>query len=189
MLPSLLLAGFSLLSAVSAAVIPLHDTHDHDHVPQRILPDRWYHNDEHPVHALFRRQAATPTSLSDFPQVGTPAWAAAYPAWTPDSSQMPQAWIEALNEAVQAGKIPNTPISTQSNPSANPTYGSLDPTSPEICSGSYGCRIAGQIWDAPNGTLAIGFDDGPLPVSSALLNNMPVIQAVIVRADRMVPGA
>jgi len=81
---------------------------------------------------------------------------------------MPRAWIVALNEAVQAGKIPNIPISQQSNPSANPSYGSLDPTSPQVCSASYGCRIPGQIWDAPSGTLAIGFDDGPLPPSPGL---------------------
>lgn len=166
----LLLVGTSLLSVVSAAVIPSHNSHDHDHAAQRILPDRWYHDDDHPVHALFRRQAGTPST--SFPQVGTPAWAAAYPASTPDSSAMPQAWTNALNAAVQAGTIPNIPLSTQSNPSANPTYGSLSPTDPSVCSATYGCRIPGQIWDAPNGTIGIAFDDGPLPVSIALLNEL-----------------
>ncbi|KAF8272073.1 hypothetical protein EI94DRAFT_1865105, partial [Lactarius quietus] len=139
-----------------------------DDAPQRALPDRWYHRDDHPAHALFRRQAATPTAPSDFPQVGTPAWVAAYPSLTPDSSAMPQSWKDALNIAVQAGKIPNIPLSTQSNPTANPTYGSLSPTDPSVCSGTYGCRIPGQIWDAPNGTIGISFDDGPLPPSDQL---------------------
>ena len=166
MLSSLLLAGITLLSVVYAAVIPSYDTHARDNVPQRLLPDSWYHPEDHPAHALFRRQAATPTQPSAFPEVGSSTWAAAYPADTPDSSAMPQAWIDALNIAVTAGKIPNIPQSTQSNPSANPTYGSTSPTDPSICSASYGCRINGQVWDGPNGTIGIAFDDGPLPVSS-----------------------
>lgn len=171
MLSSLLLAGISLLSAVSAAVIPSYDTHAHDQAhddfPQRTLPDRWYQHEDHPAHALFRRQAGTPTQSSDFPEVGSSTWAAAYPASTPDSSAMPQAWIDALNIAVQAGKIPNIPVSQQSAPGTNPTYGSISPTDPSICSGTYGCRIPGQVWDAPNGTIGISFDDGPLAVSSS----------------------
>jgi hypothetical protein len=169
MLSSLLLAGISLLSAVSAAVIPSYDTHVHANVPQRTLPDRWYQSEDHPAHALFKRQAGSPTQPPAFPEVGSSTWAAAYPASTPNSSAMPQAWIDALNIAVQAGKIPNIPVSQQSNPSAGPTYGSISPTDPSICSGSYGCRIDGQIWDAPNGTIGISFDDGPLAVSSSRL--------------------
>jgi chitin deacetylase len=168
MLSSLLLAGISLLSVVSAAVIPPHDTHTHDNVPQGVLPDRWYHPEDHPAHALFRRQAPTPAQPSAFPEVGSSTWAAAYPASTPDSSAMPQAWIDALNIAVQAGKIPNIPVSQQSNPTAGPTYGSISPTDPSICSASYGCRIPGQWWDAPNGTIGISFDDGPLAPSDQL---------------------
>jgi len=161
----LLLAGIPLLSVVSAAIIPSHDINAHDDAPQRILPNHWHHDDDHPAHALFRRQAGTPTV---FPQVGTPAWAAAYPSWTPDSNAMPQAWKDALNNAVQAGTIPNITVSHQSNPAANPTYGSLNPNGPQVCSGTYGCRIAGQIWNAPQGVLGISFDDGPLPTSDQL---------------------
>ncbi|KAI9447952.1 carbohydrate esterase family 4 protein [Lactarius indigo] len=168
MLPSLLLAGTILLSAVSAAIIPSHDAHDDDHVSQRLLPDRWYHDDDHPAHALFRRQAGTPADPTAFPQVGTPAWAAAYPASTPDSNAMPQSWKDALNNAVQAGKIPNYPPSKQNAPSTNPTYGALNPSSPQVCSATYGCRIAGQVWDAPQGVIGISFDDGPLPPSDTL---------------------
>jgi chitin deacetylase len=165
----LLLAGIPLLSVVSAAVIPSHDTDAHNYAPQDPLPNHWYHDDDHPAHALFRRQAGTPTQPSAFPQVGTPAWAAAYPSWSPDSSAIPQAWTDALNNAVQAGTIPNIPVSQQSNPSANPTYGTLNPNGAQVCSGTYGCRIAGQIWDAPAGVMGISFDDGPLPVSYARL--------------------
>ncbi|KAI0254782.1 hypothetical protein BJV78DRAFT_1152073 [Lactifluus subvellereus] len=161
----------SLISSVYAAVIPSHDTHDHDHVSQG-LPDRWYHGDEHPVHALFRRQAgaAVAPGPAAFPLVGSPAWTAAYPAGVPDSNAMPQTWKDALNTAVQAGKIPNIPPSVLNPQAALPTYANdLNPTGPQVCSGSYGCRIPGQVWDAPPGVLAVSFDDGPLPPSDDLL--------------------
>jgi chitin deacetylase len=78
---------------------------------------------------------------------------------------MPVAWVNALNAAVAAGKIPNIPMSNNT-PGHNPVYpNGLSPTSPQICSGTYGCRISGDIWDAPNGVFASAFDDGPTPVS------------------------
>ena len=77
---------------------------------------------------------------------------------------MPQAWTNALNAAVQAGKISNIAPST-AQPGQNPTYGNLDPNGPTVCSGTYGCRIDGEIWDAPANTVGISFDDGPLSVS------------------------
>ena len=165
----LLLAGIPLLSLVSAAIIPSHENDAHDHTVQGLLPNRWYQDDDHHAHALFRRQAATPTDSSAFPTVGSPAWSAAYPTFSPDPSLMPQAWKDALNNAVQANKIPNIPISHQSAPGTNPTYGSLNPNGAQVCSGTYGCQIPGQIWNAPAGVLGIAFDDGPLPVSYARL--------------------
>jgi chitin deacetylase len=153
----------SLFSSVYAAVIPSHDSHAHHHVSQG-LPDRWYHDDEHPVHALFRRQAVAPADFPTFPQVGGPTWSAAYPVGTPNSNAMPQAWTDALNNAVQAGQIPNIPPSVL-NPQGLATYpNNFSPTSPQVCSGAYLCRIPGQIWDAPPGVLGVAFDDGPLPV-------------------------
>lgn len=81
---------------------------------------------------------------------------------------MPQSWKDALNIAVQAGKIPNIPPGKQSSPSSNPTYGTLNPNGPQVCSATYGCRIAGQVWDAPQGVIGISFDDGPLSPSDNL---------------------
>ena len=98
---------------------------------------------------------------------------------------MPQAWKDALNAAVQAGKIPNIPLGHQTSSGSNPTYGSLDPNGPEVCSGTYQCRIPGQIWDAPAGTLGLSFDDGPLPVSSLILQNeslLTTIQSIAIRS-------
>jgi hypothetical protein len=77
---------------------------------------------------------------------------------------MPQEWIDALNVAVQAGKIPNIPPSTQLSSGAAPLYNGLNPTSPQVCSGSYGCQINGTIYNAPAGVMGLAFDDGPLPV-------------------------
>jgi chitin deacetylase len=158
----------SFICPVYAAVVPSHNFHSHDHVSQGLFPDRWYHDDEHPVHTLFKRQAAAPAGLPPFLQVGSPAWTAAYPAGIPDANAMPQAWKDALNNAVQAGKIPNIPPSMFNPQAALPSYGNLNPISPGVCSGAYGCRIPGQIWDAPPGVIGLGFDDGPLPVSYAL---------------------
>ncbi|KAI0268178.1 hypothetical protein BC834DRAFT_868282 [Gloeopeniophorella convolvens] len=167
LLSSSLAATFLSLS-LSVVALPAPEPHVHDDVSQRSLPARWYHDDSFHAHALFRRQAATPTDPSGFPQVGTPAWAAAYPSDTPNSNNMPQAWKDALNTAVQAGKIPNIAPSKQSSPGANPTYGNLNPSSAQVCSGTYGCRIPGQVWDAPAGVLGVSFDDGPLPPSDKL---------------------
>jgi len=160
LLPLLLLLS---LPSVHAAAIPSNDDHNHAHVAQGALPDRWFHDENHFAHALFRRQASTPPS--SFPQVGTPSWAAAYPAGTPDSNTMPQVWEDALNAAVQAGKIPNIPPATQSSPTATPVYPSgVNPSSPQVCSWAYGCRVNGSIYDAPPGVMGLSFDDGPLPV-------------------------
>jgi chitin deacetylase len=151
-----------LSSSVYGVAIPRHDN-DHDHVSQTSLPDSWYHDDDHPVHALFRRQATPSTA---FPEVGSPTWAAPYPASTPNSSQMPQAWQDALNIAVQAGKIPNIAPPTQTAPSTSPIYAQgVNPNDPSVCSTTYGCQNPGDIFNAPQGVMAIGFDDGPLPVS------------------------
>ena len=78
---------------------------------------------------------------------------------------MPQAWKDALNAAVQAGKIPGIPPTTVPA-GQNPVYANnLDPMSPQVCSSTYKCRISTDVWDAPDGVVGISFDDGPLPVS------------------------
>jgi hypothetical protein len=81
---------------------------------------------------------------------------------------MPQAWKDALNSAVQAGKIPSVPISSAPN-NGTPAYPpGFDPTSDQVCSATYKCKIEGDIWDAPDGVIGVSFDDGPLPVSMYL---------------------
>lgn len=158
-------------SSVHAAAIPIHDdddTHGHGHASQGPLPDSWYQDDDHFAHTLFRRQ--TTASASGFPDVGSPTWAAAYPVGTPDSNAMPQAWKDALNAAVQAGKIPNIPRPTQQSPSTVPVYPTgVNPASPDVCSWSYGCRLNDTIFNAPQGVVGLAFDDGPLAVCHPFL--------------------
>lgn len=162
---SSLAAAFLLLlplsSSVHGAAIPRNDN---DNDVSQTPPNSWFHDDNHPAHALFRRQDAPDTTT--FPEVGSPTWAAAYPASTPDSNAMPQTWKDALDDAVKAGKIPNIAPPTTTAPNTLPTYAaSVNPNDPSVCSASHGCRNPGDIYDAPQGVMAIGFDDGPLPVS------------------------
>ena len=67
--------------------------------------------------------------------------------------------MTALTKAVADGKIPNITIPTIPNLN-DPDYGGENTSSTEICSAYYGCRVDGDIWDAPNGTLGLSFDDG-----------------------------
>ncbi|KAL0578705.1 hypothetical protein V5O48_003325 [Marasmius crinis-equi] len=98
-------------------------------------------------------------------------WSAKYPrpGATPDKGSTPKEWSETLSAAIAAGKIPDLAPATM-GPSGSPSYGDgKDPTSPQICSSTYECR-AGGVWDGPDGTFGISFDDGPLPPTSGLVN-------------------
>ena len=70
----------------------------------------------------------------------------------PNGAGLPQAWIDALDAAIKAGKIPDVPVSQDTG--GNPIYpNNLDPLSPEICSSTYKCRNDDDLWDAPDGGL------------------------------------
>ncbi len=91
---------------------------------------------------------------------------------------MPQAWKDALDAAVKAGKIPDIPPSISTG--GNPTYpDGLDPMSDEVCSATYKCRNPDDVWDAPDGHVGIGFDDGP----EAVRDN-PTLSACTLKSDR-----
>jgi chitin deacetylase len=155
---------FGLAVAALLALPPTYATFEssnteaHDYAPvAKRLPSTWHQADDHPVHALFKRQ-----SIDDgvtYATVGSQQWYNAYPSGHPDTSKLPQEWINALNAAVAAGKIPNIPPSHNA-PNQNPTYpDGLDPTSSKVCSGTYKCRITGDIWDAPEGNIGCGFGE------------------------------
>jgi hypothetical protein len=82
---------------------------------------------------------------------------------------MPKFWQDFIETAINEGKIPDIPQTTLLN--GIPTYPTgIDPTSPKICSGgTFACRIEGDYWDAPDGEIAISFDDGPTAVSGIFL--------------------
>jgi len=154
------LAAAALLAAalpltVQAALKSSH-AQDQDHAPvAKRLPAAWYQADNHPAHALFKRQS----DGSTYPTVGSQEWYNAYPPGLPDTSKLPTEWVNALNAAVTAGKIPNIPPSHNA-PNQDPTYpNGLDPNSAKVCSGTYQCRIPGDIWDAPEGYLGCGFGE------------------------------
>jgi chitin deacetylase len=160
MLSSVLTFG-AFLVLTAATAVPHKQPHFHE--AERSLPKRWFHQEDHPVHSLFRRGGDGQT----YEEVGSPTWAAAYPEFTPDSSKMPQAWKDALKAAQDAGKIPNIPVATSTG--GNPTYpGGLDPAGKEVCSATSKCREPQDIWDTPEGYFGTGFDDGPWEGSSKL---------------------
>ncbi|KAF9006673.1 hypothetical protein BDQ17DRAFT_1389452 [Cyathus striatus] len=161
-----LLAALPLVHA--ASVHSFNNAHDHAHEIQRRLPSKtWYHDEDHPVRALFKRGD---TDGNDYPSVGSPAWSAPFPTMTPDSSALPQEWVDALNAAVSAGTVPDVPPSVPV-PSSNPVYpNGLNPNSPTVCSATYKCKLPDDIWDIPDGHFGVSFDDGPTDASPKLLN-------------------
>jgi len=168
-----------------AYILPAH-AHEH----RGALPDTWYHTRDHPVHALFRR-SNIPTDGHDYPPVGSAglfpfghaprvladlihlkAWRNVYPDSPPgtpvDPNAMPKFWTDFFKTAIKDGKIPDIPRTTLVN--GIPTYpNGINPSSPEVCSADLQCRINGNYWDAPDGVVAIGFDDGPTAVSGSVL--------------------
>lgn len=161
----------SLLVSALLLVAPLVQAVDiaapyHRYVNSGLPPSAWYQPDGHPVHTLFRR-AGGDDGIT-YASVGSPEWSKGFPADPASMQNMPQAWLDALNKAVAAGKIPDVPVTT-APPGSNPTYpDGYDPMSPDVCSSTYQCRIPGDIWDGPDGYLSLSFDDGPLPPSPTL---------------------
>ncbi|TDL17330.1 glycoside hydrolase/deacetylase [Rickenella mellea] len=164
---SVLLATVSVFDVVVAGPVAngaLQERH-HSHEMRSALPGSWFHTEEGEVHKLFRRQNL---DAGGYPAVGSPAWTAAYPSGTPDNTKLPQAWVDKLNAAVAAGTIPNIPQTTVTNGGTVYPNG-VQRDSPEVCSADdFVCRSPDDVWDAPNGTVAIGFDDGPLQPSGQL---------------------
>ncbi|KAG8906059.1 hypothetical protein FRB99_007716 [Tulasnella sp. 403] len=154
---------FAAFSALCLLPFSIAHPLDHQHVERRSLlqtlgASSWHHEDSHPVNKLFRRQTNTTS-----PAVGTPEWAAKYPAANPDVTKMPDEWKQALAKATAAGLIPNVTLSK-----AGVYPSGVDATSPTVCNSASDCRAEGDIWDAPDGILGVSFDDGPTPASPRL---------------------
>ncbi|KAF8812434.1 glycoside hydrolase/deacetylase [Phlegmacium glaucopus] len=168
---NLILIALPLTHALVLQKLHEYDDHDHSHNVRISLPSQtWYHPQDHPVHALFKRAAEA--NGTSYAPVGSPAWSAGFPApglTLPDPKTLPAPWVNALNSAIAAGKIPNISVSSNT-PGTNPVYPvGFNPNSPQVCSATYKCRIPGDIWDSPDGVFASAFDDGPTPSTTQLL--------------------
>ncbi|KAF8739239.1 hypothetical protein AX14_010403 [Amanita brunnescens Koide BX004] len=138
----------------------------HEHNIDKRHPNAWYQDSNSPVHAILPRGSEDVT----YAPVGSPAWSSGFPGRNYDPSKVPQAWKDALQAAIKAGKIPDIPLS-KNKPGTNPVYpAGVDPTSPEVCSATYKCRASGDVWDAPEGVFGTSFDDGPLPYTPKLVD-------------------
>ncbi|KAF7295871.1 Carbohydrate esterase family 4 protein [Mycena chlorophos] len=171
-LSALALALLSPSSPAAARGLDARQDHDHEHRAARQLPGSWYHPDDHPVHALFKRASADTDGVA-YPTVGSTEWYNAYPTEWATPTKYPAEWIAALNKTIAAGLIPNVPVSKVNTGGADgsgvPTYPSgYDPNSPSVCSATYQCVIPGDIWNAPDGYVALSFDDGPTTASPGL---------------------
>ena len=63
------MVAISVLAALSVSALAAAHPHPHgSEVRSAPLPGRWYQDEEHPVHALFRRQG----KRQDSPDVGSP---------------------------------------------------------------------------------------------------------------------
>ncbi|KAJ7027130.1 carbohydrate esterase family 4 protein, partial [Mycena alexandri] len=169
---AMLVAALCVLPLLTAASPARHDDHEHSHNVAKRLPSAWFHDSDHPVHALFKRGA---TDGVTYPPVGSETWSSAYPASTPDVNALPAEWTAALNDAITRKVIPDIPLAKNTTEDGDPVYPTgSDPNSPEICSATYGCKIPGDIWDGPDGYLSLSFDDGPEAGTPSLL---PFLQA------------
>ncbi|KAF7295929.1 Carbohydrate esterase family 4 protein [Mycena chlorophos] len=135
-------------------------------------PGYWYQRDNHPVHDLFKRDSAGATDGVSYPAVGSDGWSNGWPTqWSNDSPTPRAEWVTALNAAVARKAIPTYAPSTVNEAGGIPTYASgLNPNDASVCSGTYGCAIPGDVWNAPDGHIGISFDDGPLPPTDPLLD-------------------
>src|SRR5882762_1902388 len=114
------LAAAALLALSLTRAILVARAQDHVHTPVSKSPtSAWYHADDHPIYSLFKRQPVT--DGASYATVGTEEWSSGYPPGLPDTSELPQEWVNALNAAVSAGKIPDIPQSHNS-PDQDPTY-------------------------------------------------------------------
>ncbi|TFK28739.1 glycoside hydrolase/deacetylase [Coprinopsis marcescibilis] len=158
----------AFLPVVASVFVPPNQHSDHEHLDRRALPKRWFQDEEHSARSLFKR--ATDDGV-DYPTVGSAEWRARYPRDRNfDVDALPQEWVDALAEAVEAGRIPDIPRTTMPTADGNPVYPpQFNPVSINVCSTTYKCVHPEDIWDAPAGVFSSSFDDGPYPTSGRLI--------------------
>lgn len=108
---------------------------------------------EHAPADLAKRQSST-----------SPGTGTAYPAAGPDApaaSTLPQAWVDKYNAVKKQGLIPDIPPSTE-NAAGTVDYPSGTDMS-KVCNWSTQKCNEGDIFQAPDNSVALGIDDGPTP--------------------------
>jgi chitin deacetylase len=89
---------------------------------------------------------------------------------TPANSTLKADWVQALNDAIAAGKIPDIPVSVEL-PNGDVRYPPGIAKSNKTCSWTVEkCNGPDDITHAPNSTWTIAFDDGPTASSPELYN-------------------
>ena len=87
----------------------------------------------------------------------------------PTASQTPKEWLDALDAATAAGKIPS--IAPAMNQDGSPVYANNAGFDPNTCSWTVTkCVTPNDIVNAPANHMAVGFDDGPTGNSDDLYN-------------------
>ncbi|KAL0565470.1 hypothetical protein V5O48_016554 [Marasmius crinis-equi] len=157
------MVGSTLLCLALAVVsVQSHALHEHSTRRRFFKEGEWAHPQNHSINALFKRA----TDGLQYATVGSDEWTAKYPSSssTPSKDSIPKEWSDALSAAIAAGKIPDTPLANKpGDANGDPTYpDGTDPMSSGVCSSTYKCRDSTALWDGPDGTYGISFDDGPL---------------------------
>jgi chitin deacetylase len=142
-------------------------------------------------HLLQKRQTTTTS-----PGTGT-----AYPAAgsdPPAASTLPQVWVDKYKKVKAAGLIPDIPLSSESSDGSISYPSGTDMS--EVCSWTLDKCNDGNIYQAPDNSVAFGIDDGPTPngtpdyikvlnsnnisathflIGSAIYWNMPTMQELV----------
>ncbi|KAJ9118098.1 hypothetical protein QFC22_003997 [Naganishia vaughanmartiniae] len=175
--------------AATAAAVPM-DTRGN---PHNVEPYQDNHSD---VAKLFIRAGDKPGKpLAKGPQIGSAGaspsfvyitvcksdffcgrqieWKALYPSVekVPDVSTTPKSWTAALAAAKEAGGYPSGVPLTTADASGNYVYpAGVNPSVEPVCSFPSGCNKASDFYNAPDGVLALSFDDGPTAATTNLTN-------------------
>ncbi|PWN44289.1 glycoside hydrolase/deacetylase [Ceraceosorus guamensis] len=132
-----------------------HDlTHKHDKRGGCILGTDHLRPRDVDEATLKKRQATLPAVSGNGQKYPTPGE-------VPPPSSLPQAWVDAYNKAKKAGQIPDIPASKETPDGLIAYPKGTDMNA--VCSWTLSKCNDGDIWQAPQGTLAFGFDDGPTP--------------------------
>lgn len=100
---------------------------------------------------------------------------------------MPPAWLAKLKKVEVAGLIPKVPVSTSDNETGLVSYPSGVSAS-EVCSWTnVQCIPKGTISDAPDQTLGLALDDGP--VTAAVKALLPMIKSHNVSMSHFLIGS